>query len=111
MEWLFGLLFEAPVEAAMKNRKLTRSVKTALYCVLSSLLVAFCAWLTYIAIRDGDTAAGVITGVISLFLGVLYTWGAVRGHKMNWKNDRLDPGSFGCRDYFVPGGILLLPGA
>lgn len=86
MELVLELLFEVPIEAAMESRRLKTGVKTAIFCVLGGVITLFFALLTVQKWIPSDdfTGAFFMTLITTVMLfGVIF--GAIRGHKKNWK--------------------------
>ncbi len=84
-EFILELLFEIPFDMAMESRRLKTGVKTALFCLLGGGIVALFVWITVSTWLDGDAPAAVVTGILTAAMTALLIYGAVRGHKRNWK--------------------------
>lgn len=88
MEFLFGLLFEAPAEAVMGSKRVKTSVKTTLFLLLGLSLSALFGIMAFSVNDHGDNLTGaLVIGLICICWTAFVIWGAVSGHKRKWKKD------------------------
>jgi uncharacterized membrane protein YhaH (DUF805 family) len=85
LEFILGLLFELPLDAAMESKRLKTGVKTAVFALLGGLLVAFFAFLTVQTWQSGGGMSGIVMTLITISFAILIVWGAIDGHKRDWK--------------------------
>ena len=84
-ELIVELLFEVPFEAAMESRRLKRGVKTVLFCLLGGVITAFMGFLTVCTFLEGNLTSTLFMSLITLGVLLTIVFGAIRGHKRNWK--------------------------
>lgn len=85
VELVISLLFEVPVEAAMESKRLKTGVKTAIFAVLGGLLTVFFWYLSICCWLRSDATATFFMTIISAIFTVGVIFGAIHGHKRNWK--------------------------
>lgn len=86
VEIILELLFEVPLDAAMKSKKLKTGVKTAIFSVFGGGITLFFAVLTVLKWMEQDDFTGAFLMTLAtsvLFFGVIF--GAIRGHERKWK--------------------------
>ena len=85
LEFLFELLFEVPFDAAMESKRLKTWVKTTLFIILGGAVVLLFAVITVSTACDGNISGAVAAGAVTLALLAMVIFGAIFGHKRNWK--------------------------
>lgn len=86
VEIIIELLFEVPLEAAMESKRLKKSVKTAIFSIISGSITVLFGVITALMWEDSDKTGTFFMVLITLGMLVLTIFGAIRGHKRNWKN-------------------------
>lgn len=82
IELLVGLFFELPME----SENVRTRTKTILFLILCGLLDGLTAFLFYqVCFVQHDPVSSVICGAALLFLLCVTIFGAINGHKRNWK--------------------------
>ena len=87
VELILEILFEAPLELAMGSRRLKKSVKTVLFCILGGGLTVLFGFIALCTWQDGDSTGAFFVSLITLVMLIGTIVGAIRGHKNNWKSD------------------------
>lgn len=86
VELILELLFEVPIDLAMGSRRLKKSVKTVIFCVLGGGLTALFGAIAVLTRMDGDGKGAFFISLVTLVMLFGTVFGAIRGHKNNWKN-------------------------
>lgn len=86
VEIIMELLFEVPLEAAMDSKKLKKSVKTVIFCAICGSITALFGVLTALMWMDSDSTGTFFMVLLTLGMLAVTVFGAIRGHKRNWKN-------------------------
>ena len=86
VELIFEILFEAPIELAMGSRRLKKSDKTVLFCIIGGGLTVLFGFIGLSVWRDGDSTGAFFVSLITLVMLIGTILGAIRGHKTNWKS-------------------------
>ena len=91
MELLCELIFEIILEGffglTVKNPKAKLWTKTICFLVVAEGVAFFLAYLSVKTYLGGNVSGGIVSGVISGLLGIGFVFGAVYGHKRNWKQE------------------------
>jgi hypothetical protein len=86
IELLFGLLFEAPVEAVMESRRVKTWIKTMVFLLLGFFLSVLFGFMSYSIAVNGDNLPGsIVSGLICAAWTAFIIWSAVSGHKRKWR--------------------------
>ena len=85
VEIIMELLFELPLDAAMESKKLKKSVKTAIFSVICGIITALFGLIAVLMWSDHDTTGAFFMTLITLGMLAMTVFGAIRGHKRNWK--------------------------
>jgi len=86
LDFLFELLFEVPFDAAMDSKRLKTWVKTMLFSILGGAVVLLFAVITFSIACDGNVSGALTVGAVTLALLAMVIFGAICGHKRNWKH-------------------------
>lgn len=86
VELILELLFEVPIDLAMGSRRLKKSVKTVIFCVLGGGLTVLFGAIAVVCWHDGDSTGAFFVALITLVMLFGTVFGAIRGHRNNWKN-------------------------
>ena len=86
VEIIMELLFEVPLEAAMESKKLKKSVKTTIFCIIGGGITVLFGAITALMWIDNDATGAFFMILITLGMLAMTIFGAIRGHKRNWKN-------------------------
>lgn len=85
LDFLFELLFEVPFDAAMESKRLKTWVKTTLFSIVGGAVVLLFAVISVSTAFDGNFSGAFAMGTVTLALLALVVFGAICGHKRNWK--------------------------
>ena len=86
VELVLTLLFEVPVETAMESRRLKTWVKTTIFSVLGGGVTLFLVYLSVYTWQNQNTLDSFFVTLIAVIFALLVVFGAIRGHKRNWKH-------------------------
>lgn len=86
VELVLTLLFEVPVETAMESRRLKTWVKTTIFSVLGGGVTLFLVYLSVYTWQNQNTLDSFFVTLIAVVFALLVIFGAIRGHKRNWKH-------------------------
>jgi len=86
VELILELLFEVPLDLAMGNRRLKKSVKTVIFSLLGGGLTVLFGAIAAICWFDGDSTGAFFVALVTLVMLIITVFGAIRGHRNNWKS-------------------------
>ena len=85
VEIILELLFEVPLDLAMGSRRLKKSVKTVMFCILGGILTVLFGFIALCTWQDGNSTGAFFISLITFVMLIGNILGAIRGHKSNWK--------------------------
>ena len=87
MEFIFTAVLEGIFGWTVKNPKVKTWVKTLVFLLLAEGVALAIGILSFLSFKNGNTSGGIGCMIIAAGLGIGFLFGAIDGHKRNWKQD------------------------